>query len=111
MLSLNADLFGKSLSSLQFQHHKNKLFFGRNGKIIRRGFYIRLFDKPVTAGRPDNDLVNVLIALNCDLRFHWSKPEKAYSLISLQEIIYSLGRPGPAAIEEPTKHVKACYHR
>jgi hypothetical protein len=66
VLSLNSYLFGKSLSSLQFQHHKNKLFFGRNGKIIRRRFYIRLLDKPVATGCPDNDLANILIALNCD---------------------------------------------
>ena len=67
MLLLNSDLFSKSLSSLQFQHHKNKLFFGRYGKIIRRRFYVRLLDKPVATGCPDNDLVNILIALNCDL--------------------------------------------
>ena len=61
-------------------------------KLYEETSIFGLFDNPVTAGCPDNDLTNILIALNCDLAFHWLKREKACSLILLQEIIYSLGR-------------------
>jgi len=66
-LSLSADLLSKSLSALQFQHHENKFFLVGNDEIIRRRFYVRLFDKPVAAGCPDNDLADAFIALNGDL--------------------------------------------
>ena len=61
---LHADFFGISFCSLQLEHHKHKLLFRRDGKIVRGAYKICLFHKAISAGGPDNYSINVFGALN-----------------------------------------------